>query len=189
MKLHPAEQEEWLKGLKEFDLYNQHTIMAAFAVFGIPGHYLDVGCGSGAMVRTARGLGVEAYGIDMISHPEPYFIEHDLTQPFTEYKLPECGIVTSIEVAEHLDESGADTFCDTLVKFVAPGGWLIFTAAMPGQPGHHHVNCRPAYYWREKLYARGLNYIPEQTYRLALVWSHIFTNMHHLEANLQVFRK
>lgn len=187
-ELDPQEEAQWLKGLQEFDEMNKNTLLAAFAVFGIPGHYLDVGSGSGVMVRTARQLGAEAFGIDLIHQPEPFFFFHDMTTPFKE-RLPNCGIVTSIEVAEHIEEVGVENYCDTLTKFVAPGGFLILTAAPPGQPGHRHVNCQPAYYWRERMYNRKLMYNEKLTYQLALVWTAIHSNMHHLEANLQVFTR
>lgn len=182
------EKATWLEGLKTFDDQNRNIILAAFAVFGVPTNYLDVGCGSGVMVRTARGLGVNAYGIDLIRHPEVYFFEHDLVEPFIGQQ-PLCELVTSLETAEHVDEVGVENYCDTLTKNVAEGGYLLFTGAPPGQPGHRHVNCQPAMYWREKLYKRGLDYSGAWTSRLALVWTQTKMSQHHLEANLQVFVK
>ena len=42
-------------------------------------------------------------------------------------------------------------FLDTL----ANGRIVAITHALPGQGGHHHVNCQPAEYWIEKMAARG----------------------------------
>lgn len=182
------EEYEWLEGLKKFDEQNRNIILAVFSVFGVPQSYLDIGCGSGIMVRTARDLGVQAFGVDQIHHPEVYFFQHNLAAPFGDLRS-QCDLVTSLEVAEHIEESGADVFCDTITEYLVPHGLLIFTAAMPGQPGHNHLNCQPAEYWRKKFYDRGLNYDAARTYRLALAWSITYMSQHHLEANLQIFEK
>ena len=43
------------------------------------------------------------------------------------------------------------------------GRFLAMTFAGPGQPGHHHVNCRPAEYWIRMMYSQGFDYLPEET--------------------------
>ena len=35
------------------------------------------------------------------------------------------------------------------------------THALPGQGGHHHVNCQPPEYWIEKMARRGYALSPE----------------------------
>lgn len=175
----------WLTGLSEFDSYNQSVLFATLSVFGLPATYLDVGCGSGVMVRTARAMGVDALGIDRLPHPEPFFIQHDLQEPIDLYRG--FQLVTSIEVAEHVAPEAEGIYSDILSRHVGPGGFLVLTAAPPGQPGDGHVNCQPAEYWRARMHNRGLNYSAEWTWRLALAWSIARQSMHWLEANLQVF--
>lgn len=180
-----SEVARWLNGLREFDAYNQAVLFAAFSTLGLPYSYLDVGCGDGVMVRTAHQLGVDAYGVDRLPHPEPFFRQHDLTDPLDLYRS--FQLVTSIEVAEHVAPEAEGIYSDTLVRHVGESGILILTAAPPGQPGDGHVNCQPAEYWRARMTNRGLTYSAELTYRLALAWSIARQSMHWLEANLQVF--
>lgn len=183
------ELEQWRTGLKEFDYSNQVMLLALFGTIGIPSSMLDVGCGTGAMVRTARALGVDACGIDQLVTPEygQGFFKHDLSQPIDlERKF---GMVTTIEVAEHLQPEYADTFCDTLAKHVTATGLLIFTAAMPGQAGFNHFNCQHVQYWADKLYARGMREQRELTYKLALAWRNAPTAITYLAANLSVWWK
>lgn len=183
------EREKWMDGLTAFDAENTRILMAIFSVFGVPENYLDVGCGSGIMVRTARKLKVRANGIDLIAQPEDYFFEHDLAEPFTDMQPEQFNLVTSIETAEHIPIEGADNFCDTIVRNMAHGAILVFTGAPPGQAGHNHVNCQPAVYWREKFYNRGISYVEHKTWRMALAWSATDMAQRHIQANLQVFER
>jgi cyclopropane fatty-acyl-phospholipid synthase-like methyltransferase len=184
----PKEEAKWLDGLREFDGQNTNAIMAVFSVFGIPKSMIDFGCGSGVMVNFARAIGVEAFGVDQLSLRGDYFFQHDLTQ-VPDFLPDPVDLVLSIETAEHLPEEAADTFCDTLATRVSERGILVFTAAMPGQKGHGHLNCQHGDWWRRKFYDRGLEWDQEKTWRLALAWRVTWMSMHHLEANLQVFRR
>jgi hypothetical protein len=182
-----VEIARWMNGLREFDAYNQSVLCAMFSVFGVPYSYLDIGCGSGVMVRMAHVLGIDAYGVDRLPHPEAYFREHDLTQPLDLDRS--FQLVSSIEVAEHIVPEAESIYSDTLASHIMPGGILVLTSAPPGQPGDGHVNCQPAEYWRGRMHCRGVHYSAEWTYRLALAWSISNHPMHWLEANLQVFMR
>jgi len=51
------------------------------------------------------------------------------------------------------------------------------THAVPGQAGHHHVNCQPAEYWVEKLATRGFrlardNDLMKEIAGRELCWNH-----------------
>ena len=61
-------------------------------------------------------------------------------------------LVQSLEVAEHLPAACADTFVDNLARH---GDVILFSAAVPGQGGEHHVNEQPYEYWRSKFAQRG----------------------------------
>jgi len=176
-----------LSGLAVFDAGNQLAILAVFAGFGIPASYLDVGCGTGAMVKIARTLGVDAYGVDILPHTESYIYKQDLNN-FCDL-CRRFELVTSIETAEHIAPTSADIFADTLARHVAPNGLLVFTAAPPGQMGDGHINCQPKAYWRDKLTVRGLQYDESATRRLYLLWRNTHWATHWCEENLQVFRR
>ncbi len=61
-------------------------------------------------------------------------------------------MVISFEVAEHLPESAANTFVDTLVKH---GDLIVFSAAIPGQTGQNHLNEQWQSYWADKFAMKG----------------------------------
>ena len=185
--LSPADVAKWTNGLAVFDRQNEHAMCAILSVFGIPGSLLDVGSGTGAMVNHARKVGVDAWGLDALplGAAWPHLVQHDLRAPFDFGRTFE--MVTSIETAEHIDPEYADVLCDTIARHVAPGGLLIFTAAMPGQIGDGHVNCRPMIEWRTKFHERGLQYSPPATWKLMVGLSVCHTSQHHVEANLSVF--
>jgi hypothetical protein len=60
--------------------------------------------------------------------------------------------VQSLEVAEHLPESAASTFVESLVRH---GDIILFSAAAVGQGGHDHINEQPYEYWRDKFLKHG----------------------------------
>lgn len=183
-------REHWLDGLANSSAYNVRHILSAFAMFGLPESYLDVGCGDGTMVRTAAMLGVRAYGVDQLVEPDwgTNFFHQNLVDYF---KLPDdpVEIVTCLEVAEHLHESAHAALCETICNNLKPGGILIFSAARPGQGGTKHIACRPAEYWHNEMILRGLSYNAYKTMNLALIWSNIGSPLNYLWDNLIVFNK
>lgn len=182
----------WLKGLSEMDIHNTRHILSLFAFLGIPESYMDVGCGTGVMVKIARRLGVRAYGVDQLVTPEygEGFFHQNLVNYF---ELPDgpVDVVTCFEVAEHIHESAHATFCDTLCKNLKGGGghYLIFSAARPGQGGTGHVACRPAEYWHQEMILRGLSYHGQFTMNLALLFSNTRSSLNYMWDNLIVFEK
>jgi SAM-dependent methyltransferase len=139
--------------------------LAAIPVFfagAKPQSLLDVGCGHGAWLGAAHRFGVlDVVGVDglvvpdeqLLISPNLYreiFKQHDLTQPL---KLGRrFDAVLCLEVAEHLDEKCAPVLIDSLV---AHSDRVVFSAACPGQPGQHHVNCQWPSYWQKLFNERG----------------------------------
>ena len=119
---------------------------------------LDVGCGQGAWLKVWKENGVShVTGVDGdYVNRDDIFIEqdefnaHNLTKPFSTGKR--YDLVTSFEVAEHIDKASADIFVETLTKH---GDCVLFSAAVPGQGGETHVNEQPYRYWKEKFAAQG----------------------------------
>ncbi len=121
---------------------------------------LDVGCGEGHTVAFFSRMGVHAHGIDGLLanvqrsvHP---IAHHDLlTGP---YVMP-VDFVWSCEVAEHIDPDHVDNYIDTLGN----GKIVAMTHAVPGQDGHHHVNCQPWEYWVQKMQVKGYDLYGENS--------------------------
>lgn len=126
--------------------------------------FLDIGCGPGGMVRLAKKLNIESFGID----GDPTVIEnnnnfhlHDYTlQPYTPNKM--YDLVWSCEFVEHVEEKYIDNFLTTFKS----GRYIILTHAPPGVPGRHHVNCQPATYWIDEFKKHNLIFDPLLTNEL-----------------------
>ena len=124
-------------------------VIDRFAVSSV----LDLGAGMGysSQYFFKKGLKVIAVegmkdNVDNAVYPS---ILHDLTEAPVSCKV---DLVHCQEVVEHIEEK----FVNNLLQSLACGRFILMTHAVPGQDGHHHVNCQPTEYWVEKL-AR-LNY-------------------------------
>src|SRR5262245_30538237 len=148
-----------------------------------PSTVIDVGCGMGAWLsifgeqgRTTI-CGLDGFYVDRASLliPADCFRATDLAQPFT---CPErFDLAVSLEVAEHLPACSARGFVKSLCR-LAPV--VLFSGAIPGQGGTHHVNEQWPEYWR-KLFA-GQNFRMFDPFRPQLwhderVTSHYRQNM------------
>ncbi|HEX6363558.1 MAG TPA: class I SAM-dependent methyltransferase [Albitalea sp.] len=119
---------------------------------------IDVGCGLGAWPAAlvehgiADVCGVDGPYVDVarLLIPRERFVAADLERPLA---MPRrFDLVMSMEVAEHLPPSAADTFVASLVSL---GPAVLFSAAIPGQGGERHVNEQWPGYWSDKFAAHG----------------------------------
>lgn len=182
------EAKEWREGLGEFDAPNELIAFGIMAALTKPASWLDVGCGTGAIVKTALHNLVDAFGVDQLAEDSDRFMRVDLRLPLDLKRT--FALVSCIEVAEHLQPEYEGVICDTLARHVqVSGGILVFTAAKPGQSGYNHFNCQSKEYWHDRLESRGLKYDYVRTMRLGELWRQTWTQLHHLEENLQVFTR
>jgi SAM-dependent methyltransferase len=113
----------------------------------------DFGCGQGAWLSVWRKTGAVVMGVDgpyvnpehLMIHPHEFRIA-DLSQRVDLGR--QFDLVQSLEVAEHLPAPRAADFIEMLT---AHGRLVLFSAAVPGQGGEHHVNEQPLEYWRDKF--------------------------------------
>lgn len=121
---------------------------------------VDVGCGPPGMVYYARSKGIKAVGVDgdpSLARDCPVMIEHDYTKK--PLFLGEFDLGWAVEFLEHVEEQYIANFMATF-----DGCRYVFvTHAVPGQPGHHHVNCQPSEYWIAKFAEAGFKLDPEAT--------------------------
>lgn len=130
------------------------TVLAAMD--GAVSSVVDVGCGEGwwGSEFAKRGiptvLGVDGPWADG-SAAEITYLTCDLTDRLPK-QIGTFDLAVSLEVAEHLPQSRADSFVDDLCC-LAPD--ILFSAAIPGQGGTGHVNEQPPGYWVDLFERRG----------------------------------
>ena len=143
---------------------------------------IDVGCGPGIYVEALRNAGMDAIGVD----PDPScpYDRVNVFSPdfdkYTGYDLCVC-----LEVAEHIDEEFAEKFVQQLVK-TAPA--ILFSAALPGQGGHGHINCQPKEYWAHN-FARQNYVLDEDAVTRLTGFMRTGYHMGWFVNNVQVFRQ
>lgn len=115
-----------------------------------PDLVIDLGCGPGTYVECFNELGIDAIGYDIDPRVEgkPDLFCQDLLTVTPEKK---ADVVLCMEVAEHMDESKNKEIIQAILRCLAPKGYLIWTAAAPGQGGVGHINCKPKEYWKDLM--------------------------------------
>jgi hypothetical protein len=81
---------------------------------------------------------------DTLLFPPECFLAAALSKPFdagARFELVQC-----LEVAERIAPDAAHILIDGLVQH---GDLIVFSAAVPGQGGEHHINERAHAYWRD----------------------------------------
>ena len=142
--------------------YSAERIISLVTDWVQPQSVIDVGCGVGTWLDVFKEkgvsdvLGVEGQWVDeqnlVIDQSE--FVKTDLEKPFDAGRQFDLAI--SMEVAEHISESSAATFIQTLTRH-APV--VLFSAAIPLQGGKHHVNEQWPDYWRALFKEEGYDII------------------------------
>src|SRR5262249_17409131 len=104
-------------------------------------------------------LGVETiHGIDgdyvdraLLEIPGSAFTCADLSKPVSLGRT--FDLVQSLEVGEHIVPEASDIFVDQLIAHSS--GFVLFSAAPPGQGGEFHINERSYEFWRALFRTRG----------------------------------
>ena len=121
-----------------------------------PQSVLDAGCAMGFLVESLRGLGVDAFGIDISHyaienvHPSirDYCREGSIAEPFDrDYDLIVC-----IEVLEHMPPEEAETALRNLCSHTND---ILFSSTPFDYKEATHVNVRPPEYWAERFALNG----------------------------------
>jgi len=139
----------------------RHVLPALFRMVRGVESLVDVGCGAGAWLAVARELGIrDSLGIDgapeggKLLIPPETFRRVDLAQSLLEGDAPprRFDLALCVEVAEHLPEARAESFIAELTRLADV---ILFSAAIPGQGGTHHVNEQWPSYWERLFAAQG----------------------------------
>ncbi len=128
--------------------------------------FLDVGCGPGGMVALATMRGLEAVGIDgdweVQKEPDTNIVIHDFTNGPCLLTKAEFDLGWSVEFLEHVEERYMDNYMAAFQRCK----YVVCTAAPPGYPGHHHVNCQTEEYWIKKFDGYGFDFDLQQTFTI-----------------------
>jgi len=125
----------------------------------------DVGCGNGHAIKTyAEEFGYEYTGFDgdwTVLPKNDNYVLHDFSLGPVEFDPPDITVdlAYSVEFLEHVYEEYQENYMDIISR----GRYAVVTAALPGQPGRHHVNCRPQEYWVEVFAKYGFEFLEEET--------------------------
>lgn len=133
---------------------------------------LDIGCGGGFALKwfLDRGLtvlGIEAFPIALEAMRRKglrqFCAELDFTKDSSDAIARPNGELWDLgwcsEVAEHIDER----YVDNLIGAFRKCRFVAMTHALPGQDGHHHVNCQPPEYWLDKMMKAGFIPMTDET--------------------------
>ena len=156
-------KEENVKDLRVFSTKEEKSLYSAEKILLIVMKHFkvktaaDFGCGTGIFLKFLKDNGVSVTGLDLehnekriLSITEEEFIQADLTKPVHLNKKYDLSI--SLEVAEHLPESSAETFITSLCE---ASDVVLFSAAVKGQGGVGHINEQFLSYWQKIFLKKG----------------------------------
>lgn len=142
---------------------------------------LDVGCGNGMLLAAIKAefgsrRSLDLCGVDSSVNGIEGFIDKTIPAACLDFArgplngIKKADLVVSMEVAEHISSEHEDSFIDRIVQHCR--STCFFTAVVPGQPGHWHVNCRENIHWMEKFRRRGWIFDAYRTHHFRLAISH-----------------
>jgi len=117
--------------------------------------FLDIGCGTGGMVKLANDLNMLSRGLEgdknvikksnvskLLKHIDFSKVKYE-----NQLNIDSFDLGYSVEFLEHVDEKYTENYLNAFKKCK----YVIITAAPPKWPGHHHVNCKDHEYWIKLL--------------------------------------
>ncbi len=127
---------------------------------------IDIGCGFGYHLRyfieilKLDGMGVEgSKKVQELSFYPDKILNWDFSKGIPEIDK-KFDLGWSTEFVEHVDEQ----YCNNFIEIFKKCKYLVITHGVPGQAGHHHVNCKSKEYWIDKLLHHGLIYDKDETF-------------------------
>ena len=159
---------QWVRDLAETISYNTCKDLTYLC------KVIDIGCGPGLYTNCINNLikGKEekdlkiygpwislctGYDSDNRVTGKPNLIKRDILQ----IEDP-ADIVLCLEVAEHIHSGLNEKIAISMKRNIKPGGYLIWSAAAPGQGGIGHINCQEKSYWHKMLSSVGLIHCPQE---------------------------
>lgn len=125
---------------------------------------IDIGCGMGYNLSWFQHQNLEICGVE--GHPDAvensvvpeHVIQHDFT--LAEYvPRKNYDLAISTEFVEHVESQYENNW----MRILDQCRYFLMCHAVPGQKGHHHVNCQTSEYWIERIQTRGFVHNSELT--------------------------
>ena len=143
----------------ENDEYPQAVRIADYIANHMPcSTFLDFGCSTGLYLKeiksqmpTIESVGYEFSDDAVNAALCPDVVHFDLTQPLQRSKK-ENTLGLCLEVLEHIDDSN---WLPVLTNMSNLCDKIIFSAAVPGQGGTGHINCRWKIVWIRRFHSLG----------------------------------
>ncbi|MGO4294263.1 methyltransferase domain-containing protein [Chitinophaga sp. RAB17] len=137
-----------------------------------PKSIVDFGCGPGHFLNSFLKNGAkEILGLDGNFDDNQQRLLGEENFQIRNFELPIClskryDMAICLEVAEHLHPESADTLVKSLTN---ASDTILFSAAVPGQGGQHHINEQWVDYWVEKFAKHGFSFYDPIR---AKIWNH-----------------
>ena len=145
---------------------------------------MDVGSGRGHAAKWFSDQGIKTIAVDGLQDNIINAVYPTVLCDLTESSYTEAvDLVNCIEVVEHIEEKYINNLLDTICS----GRCLFMTHGLPGQEGHHHVNCQPTEYWLKHLADRGFKELSDDSKELQRIASS--TKAHHIKDTGMLFVK
>jgi SAM-dependent methyltransferase len=140
-----AESHDEQYVLFEYAFYDPVTVARKQRIYipylqtlrGLPGPFLDLGCGRGEFLRIVREQGIETVGVDMNAvalgalQGERFEVVHaDLLQFLANDTRTYCG-VSALQVVEHLDAQQIERLLGLIAPRLIAGALLILETPNP----------------------------------------------------------
>lgn len=119
-------------------------VIERFAISSV----LDLGSGSGHAADWFHRQGLKTIAVDGLAANVRNSLYPSVMVDLTKDRVTTAvDLVHCQEVVEHIEEK----YIDNLMASLTCGRVVMMTYAVPGQAGHHHVNCQPAEYWTAQM--------------------------------------
>ena len=145
----PGYTSHYYQSIREDSAASAREIVPLIMKWFAPRTVVDVGCGSGTWAAAYKQAGAAVLGIDgfdvkteqLLIQPQE-FERRNLIEPLRLERR--FDLVNCLEVAEHLPAGRAQSLVHDLCRL---GDVVVFSAAVPGQGGTHHINEQWPSYW------------------------------------------
>lgn len=129
---------------------------------------IDIGCGDGTWLNVFVENGIDdIFGIDgeyvssdILKIPQERFLKLDINNPIKLNR--KFDIAICFEVAEHLEKTSSEVLVHSITQL---SDFVVFSAAIPYQPGDNHINPQWPEYWISLFNQRGYSLINSLKFR------------------------